>query len=387
MMNILLVNYEYKPQCGGAGFATYNLAKELGNQGHHVELIIGWDYRFGIPEHLSGVPMYVVKLRKKSVHESSPVGVLGFIIKGMSLISKLTKKNDYDVVQFFFSIPTGLLKYGIREKVPYICSLRGIDVPSARKDKYAFLRNIINMVNRDIVKKASAVTALSNELAGWFNNAYPDISVQVIPNGLDHRLFVPKKYYRNEIKKFVTVARLIRCKNIELSMRAFKRVHEQYPDITLDIIGEGYLHEELNEIIRREGMSAYISLKGYVDSEEIAVKLCGYDVFYLLTVADSFGQVFIEAMACGLPVICADIGGPKEIVVDGVTGIKVVPDDVGSAEEALRYAIEHPDKMQEYGGNGYQRVLDRYSIESVANSHMALYQKVLEGGRNRGLDK
>lgn len=81
-MNILLVNYEYKPQCGGAGFATYNLAKELGNQGHHVELIIGWDYRFGIPEHLSGVPMYVVKLRKKSVHESSPVGVLGFIIKG-----------------------------------------------------------------------------------------------------------------------------------------------------------------------------------------------------------------------------------------------------------------------------------------------------------------
>lgn len=381
-MNILLVNYEYKPQCGGAGFATYNLAKELSRQGHHVELVIGWDYRFGVPELLTGVQTYIVKLRKKSVHESSPIGVLGFIIKGMPLISKLTKKNDYDVIQFFFSIPTGLLKYGIRRKIPYICSLRGIDVPSARKDKYAFLRNILNTVNRDIVKRAFAVTALSNELAGWFNNAYPDIPVQVIPNGLDHSLFVPKKRYSKEIKKFVTVARLIKCKNIELSMRAFKRVHEQYPDITLDIIGEGYLHEELSEVIRREGMSAYISLKGYIDSGEIAAKLCGYDVFYLLTVADSFGQVFIEAMACGLPVICADIGGPKEIVVDGITGIKVIPDDVDSAEKALRYAIEHPDKMQIYGENGYRRVLEEYSIESVAGRHVNLYQRVLESRRN-----
>lgn len=381
-MNILLVNYEYKPQCGGAGFATYNLAKELNRQGHYVELVIGWDHRFGVPELLKGVRTHIVKLRKKSVHESSPIGVLSFIIKGMPLIAKLTKRNDYDVIQFFFSIPTGLLKYGIRRKIPYICSLRGIDVPSARKDKYAFLRNILNTVNRDIVKRAFAVTALSNELAGWFNNAYPDIPVQVIPNGLDHRLFVSKKRYSKEIKRFVTVARLIKCKNIELSMRAFKRAHEQYPDITLDIIGEGYLHEELNEVIRREGMSAYISLKGYVDSGEIAAKLCEYDVFYLLTVADSFGQVFIEAMACGLPVICADIGGPKEIVVDGTTGIKVIPDDVDSAEKALRYAVEHPDKMQIYGENGYRRVLEEYSIESVAGRHINLYQRVLESRRN-----
>ncbi len=373
-------NYEYKPQCGGAGFATYNLAKELSRQGHHVELIIGWDYRFGIPELLSGVPTYIVKLRKKSVHESSPVGVLSFVMKGMPLISRLTKKNDYDIIQFFFSIPTGLLNYGIRRKIPYICSLRGIDVPSARKDKYTFLRNILNIVNRDIVRRAFAVTALSNELAGWFNIAYPNIPVQVIPNGLDHSLFVSKKHYSKEIRKFVTVARLIRCKNIELSMRAFKRVHEQYPDITLDIIGDGYMYEKLDEIIRREGMSEYITLKGYIDAGEIAVRLCEYDVFYLLTVADSFGQVFIEAMACGLPVICADIGGPKEIVVDRITGIKVIPDDIGSAEEALRYAIEHPNKMQEYGENGYQRVLDEYSIESVACKHIDLYHRVLESG-------
>lgn len=379
-MNILLVNYEYKPQCGGAGFATYNLAKEFTRQGHHVELMIGWDDRFGQPELLEGVKTYVVKLRKKSVHESSPLGVLGFILKGMPLISTLTKKNYYDVIQFFFSVPTGLLKYGIKNNIPYVCSLRGIDVPSARKDKYAFLRNILNMVNKDIVKNASAVMALSNELAGWFHNAYAEIPVEVIPNGVDYTLFSCKEEYSQSIERFVTVARLIECKNIELSMRAFKKVHEIYPKIALDIIGEGYLHEQLEKVIHEEKMEGYICLKGYTDPKVIASTLKEYDLFYLLTVADSFGQVFVEAMACGLPVICADIGGPKEIVVDGVTGLKTLPNDEKSTIEALEYAIQHPDVMKKYGESGYERVLKEYSIESVAKKHLEVYHNVIKEG-------
>ena len=378
-MNILLINYEYKPQCGGAGFATYNLAKELNRQGHHVDLMIGWDDHFGQPELLDGSKTYVVKLRKKSVHESSPLGVLGFIIKGMPLIAKITKRNSYDVIQFFFSVPTGLLKYGIKNKIPYVCSLRGIDVPSARKDKYAFLRKILNLVNRDIVKNSSAVLALSNELAGWFHNAYTDIPVEVIPNGLDCTQFSRKEQCSEKIKKFVTVTRLIECKNIELSMRAFKKVHEMHPDITLDIIGEGYLRKSLEKVIREEEMTEYICLKGYMEPTEIAAKLKEYDLFYLLTIADSFGQVFIEAMACGLPIICADIGGPKEIVVNGVTGLSVVPNDEESTVKALEYAIRHPKVMKEYGENGYQRVVNEYSIESVARKHIEVYSRVIKG--------
>lgn len=376
-MNILLVNYEYKPQCGGAGFAIYNLAKEFNRQGHHVDLMVGWDDRFGQPELLDGVRTYVVKLRKKSIHESSPLGVLGFIIKGMPLITKLTRKNSYDVIQFFFSIPTGLLKYGIKNKIPYICSLRGIDVPSARKDKYVFLRKILNLVNRDIVKNSSAVLALSNELAGWFHNTYADIPVEVIPNGLDCTMFSHKEQYSQKTQKFVTVTRLIECKNIELSMRAFKRVHEMHPEITLDIIGDGYLRKTLEKIICEEEMAEYICLKGYMEPAEIAAKLKEYDLFYLLTIADSFGQVFIEAMACGLPVICANIGGPKEIVVNGVTGLSTVPDDEESAVKALEYAIRHPEMMKEYGKNGYQRVVSEYSIESVARRHIEVYHRVI----------
>ena len=203
--------------------------------------------------------------------------------------------------------------------------------------------------------------------------------MEVIPNGLDCTLFSRKEQYSEKIKKFVTVTRLIECKNIELSMRAFKKVHEMHPDITLDIIGEGYLRKSLEKVIREEEMTEYICLKGYMEPTEIAAKLKEYDLFYLLTIADSFGQVFIEAMACGLPIICADIGGPKEIVVNGVTGLSVVPNDEESTVKALEYAIRHPKVMKEYGENGYQRVVNEYSIESVARKHIEVYSRVIKG--------
>lgn len=64
-MKILLVNYEYKPQCGGAGFATYNLARELTALGHEVDVLAGWDYQFGEPESIDGVNAEFVKVHKK----------------------------------------------------------------------------------------------------------------------------------------------------------------------------------------------------------------------------------------------------------------------------------------------------------------------------------
>lgn len=61
----MLVNYEYKSQCGGAGLGTYNMAKAFQQMGHDVTLLIGWDYKYGRPEILSNVDTYIIKIKKK----------------------------------------------------------------------------------------------------------------------------------------------------------------------------------------------------------------------------------------------------------------------------------------------------------------------------------
>ena len=74
-MKILLVNYEYKPQCGGAGLGIYNQAKAFKQKGHEVTILIGWDYAYGEPEIIEGVVTEIIPIKKKNVQQSSPIGL------------------------------------------------------------------------------------------------------------------------------------------------------------------------------------------------------------------------------------------------------------------------------------------------------------------------
>lgn len=375
-MKILLVNYEYKPQCGGAGLATYNLAKALHNMGHNVSLVIGWDHRFGEPEIIQGVDTHVISLRKKGMLESSPKGILQFLIKGYFKIFMLSRKEKYDIVQFFFSVPTGLLKYALKKRTPYICSLRGMDVPSAeRNDKFTKMIRKIEFLNKRIVCGAAGITVLSSEQKECFGHTYPNLDVNIIPNGVSFEGIVPKKSYSEKVRKFMLTGRFIECKNIELTMYAFQKVHEKYPDIMLDIYGDGYLKEHFENIIAKENMSDYIYLKGYIEQNKLFELMPDYDVFILLTVGDSFGQVFTEAMACGLPVICADKGGPVDIVSDMETGLRVKPNDLEASVEAVLYMIEHPQQTESFGIQGRLKAESEFSMKGIAQRHLDLYAK------------
>lgn len=375
-MKILLLNYEYKPQCGGAGLATYNLAKELKSMGHDISLVIGWDYRFGNPEIIPGIKTYAVSLKKKGMLESSPKGILQFLIKGFFKVFQLSRKENYDIVQFFFSVPTGLLKYALKRKTPYICSLRGMDIPSEnRKDKFSKMIRKLEFLNRRIVTGAAAITVLSSEQRQWFLDVYPNIQVNIIPNGVSFDGIEEKREYSNKVRKFILISRFIECKNIEMTMYAFQHVHTKYPDIVLDIFGDGYLKEHFQNIIETENMSEYIHLKGHLEQKKLYKLMPDYDAFILLTVGDSFGQVFTESMACGLPVICADQGGPADIVINMETGLKVQPNSLDESVNAIQYLVENPQKAEEFGKNGRMRAKQVYSMRKVAQSHVELYEK------------
>ena len=377
-MRILLVNYEYKPQCGGAGLATYNLAKELNAMGHKVSLLIGWDKRFGKPELIQGIDTRIVYIQKKGMLESSPKGILQFLVKGYFKLFVFSRKENYDIIQFFFSVPTGLLKFSLKKNIPYICSLRGMDVPSdERNNKFSKMIRKIEFLNKKVVSGAAAITVLSKQQKICFERAYPQLRAKIIPNGVSfHGIKVKQKYAEN-VRLFCLTGRFIEFKNIELTMYAFQKVHEKYPDVRLDIYGDGYLREHFEQVILEHNMSDYIHLKGYMEQKKLFQLMPEYDVFILLSIGDSFGQVFTEAMACGLPVICADIGGPADIVLDKETGLKIKPNDLEASVEAVFYMIEHPQQAELFGRNGRARAEKEYSMRGIANRHLDLYEKCI----------
>jgi glycosyltransferase involved in cell wall biosynthesis len=376
-MKILLVNYEYKGQGGGAGQQMFYLAQALRDFGHDVSLLIGWDDRLGSPELLNGVETHIVKHKRKNIQLSTPLGMLFFVMRGLHCIKRLTKMHTYDIIQFYFSVPTGILKYGIKGKIPYVVSLRGMDIPGLQKDRNKGLSMITSGFNKYITNRAAAVVTISSEASKKYNAFATNLSITVIPNAVDSESISAKEFYTDKVEKIISIGRLVNFKRFDLLVDSIVNLRNKYKNITLDIYGQGYLYDQLKRRIVENNAEAFVTIKGYMDRETLIGKLCDYDLFSLMSTGDSFGNVFTEAMASGLPVLAARTGGPLDIVIEGTTGVLSIPNDLDDIIKQLEYCINHPNKMKEFGINGRKRVEEYYSINAAAKQHIELYESIL----------
>ena len=93
--------------------------------------------------------------------------------------------------------------------------------------------------------------------------------------------------------------------------------------------------------------------------------------------AEGISNSIMEYMACGIPVICADSGGNRELVVDGKTGFIIPPSDIQALAERLLYIREHPEEGRCMGEAGKQRLLENFSVEKMVDKTLQIYAEVL----------
>jgi glycosyltransferase involved in cell wall biosynthesis len=131
--------------------------------------------------------------------------------------------------------------------------------------------------------------------------------------------------------------------------------------------------------VRRIG-NRPVFLAGWRLHEELPQALNAADALVLPSVAEAFGLVLVEAMACGLPVIAARAHGPAEIVDDGRTGWLVRPDDEGELVDALVAAAGDPRERRERGERAHAESR-RYGWPVLARRFADLYEDVRASGR------
>jgi glycosyltransferase involved in cell wall biosynthesis len=129
-----------------------------------------------------------------------------------------------------------------------------------------------------------------------------------------------------------------------------------------------------------------VVLAGWQDQRVLPGLLRASDVVVLPSVNESFGQVLVEAMACELPTIAVDRGGPAEIVDDGRTGWLVTPDDVAGLEQAILDAATDAGERRRRGRRARGDVLERYTWDAATRDLGAvLHTAALERpGARRG---
>jgi glycosyltransferase involved in cell wall biosynthesis len=384
-MKVLMVNYEYPPQGGGAAAVMFQLARAL-TQRRDVELTIlaGWDARYGNPGSIEGCEVIPIAVRRNNVHFSGMRSILEFIAKGAARIRDLVTERKFDLVHFHFSVPTGLLKFRLPANTPYLCSLHGLDVPMFVPDESPILQTLMKSLNRIVVSDANAVVAPSMSLKNAVKVWLPHIEPVVIHHGVDLEMFKAKQDYARRARRFVCVARLARFKRIELLIDAFHRARGAREDAVLDIYGDGYLRETLKARIAQLNASSYIRLCGPRSQQELAELLPTYDAFVLPSTSDSFGLVFVEAMAAGLPVIAANAGGPGEIVLANNTGMLVDPDNVESLVEMIERAMDSVVEMSALGQAGRKRAEEKFAWGVIAGQYCDVYDRITSEAVNIG---
>lgn len=232
-----------------------------------------------------------------------------------------------------------------------------------------------------LASSVSAVVATSNEEVRelFANGARPRIA-EVIPCGVDTALFAPRATPAAPRRRIVSVGRLIERKGVDDLVRALQLL----PDLQL-IIGGGTADPadgdaaRLSALARQLDVADRVMMTGPVDHQDVPALLRSGDVVACVPWYEPFGMVALEAMACGVPVVASAVGGLRDLVVDGETGLHAPARDPMRIAQAIR-TLTHDSALRfRCATQGRQRALE-YAWSSVVDSLLQLYERVIAEG-------
>ena len=174
-------------------------------------------------------------------------------------------------------------------------------------------------------------------------------------------------------RKILMVGLLSPKKGVPHLLESLHRIKEFRQDFFLDIIGDGPCRSEYEKKISDLGLKNKVKIHGLKPKEEVAEHMRNCDFFVLPSLVETFGAVFIEAIATGKPVIATNIGGPNEIINDKV-GLLVPPKDIDALTKAINYMLDYyANYTQEYL---VRYVQNRFGYEAVGRAFSEVYRMV-----------
>jgi glycosyltransferase involved in cell wall biosynthesis len=175
-----------------------------------------------------------------------------------------------------------------------------------------------------------------------------------------------------------TVGNIRQVKGIDILLEAAGLVCRQFPNALFLVVGrksEAELCRELEQEIAALGLEANFKLLG--SREDIFSILKMSDIFCLPSRSEGFSNALIEAMACGLPCVATDVGGNREVLIDGETGFLVPPEDSGDLAVALMNLLSHRSLASDMGSRGEHVVESRFTAEVMLKELVGVYQGLL----------
>ena len=250
-----------------------------------------------------------------------------------------------------------------------------------------FLYNIlIKPWHRLVFKKADIVTVISEHLKKRaIDNGVEESKIKVIPNAVDIHRFAKKynkqepKITRNKLnikedeKVIITVSRLVKKNGVEDLIKAMKDIEAK-----LIICGTGEDKTRLKSLVKNLEIKDKVLFLGNIDHKKIPQYLWLSDVFCRPSLSEGLGNVFLEAMVAGLPVVATSVGGIPDFLRDGETGWFCQVKNPKSIAEKIDYILDDKNKeeVDKVVQNARQLIKEKYNWGLITKKMKEIFEKL-----------
>jgi len=367
---IVIFSHAYLPFLGGAETAVKGIADELG--GFNFVMLTG-KYKFSLPREEKLGNIMVCRLGFGFSVDKFLLPVLVFL-KFIFLKRKLLKPLLFwGIMISYSSIGAYFLKF-LYPKVPFLLTVQ--------EGNREWERN--RFWWRLLLKKVDYVTAISSFLLERAGEAGYHRKAEVVPNGVDLEKFSNPNVKKTLIlsqklgikpdeKIIITVSRLTYKNAVDIIVRAMSFIKTE---ARLLIVGGGEEEKKLKKLARELKVeNKIVFAAGSYDEIPAYLKL-GH-VLVRPSRSEGLGTAFLEAMAAGLPIIATSVGGIKDFLIDGETGLEVKVDDPEDLARKLDLLFSDEALRQKLIQNGRRLVEEKYQWSQIAAKMRDIFNSLL----------
>ncbi len=269
--------------------------------------------------------------------------------------------------------PSVIFIQGIMEKL-----VEFSDLSAVRKKLQVYLE-------RQTVRRASALIAETGFVRRWAEQAAPGVPVELIPHAGRSTLFDLRNTGSGS-GRILCLSALYPHKGVDVVVRAFIAAAGRTSGrkATLVVAGSGPQLAELQQLADQAGLSDRIVFSGHLSGADVMKELCLAQFLVLGSRMDSSPNVITEAHAVGIPVLATDAGGIPDMIDDSKDGFVVPVDDADLLAARMLILLNNPVRCVEMGATGRKKVFELNAPEAVARQHVELYKAILNTKRMSG---
>ncbi len=376
-MNVLVVSSDFSPRSWGIGAYTKELSTSLSKR-HQVTVLAT-----GIPD---------AKTFDRGCHyriiRTPSFPVLRYIAL-FFYVPWLLKRYHIDAVLHVVWI-TSLISHLWYRLIPvsYFVAVHGTEI---RDDKISLRRRLKGYLSKwrqVALLNAKGIFPVSNFSARLVASlGIEQNDIEVIFNGVNTQHFKPITNHpkNNRQRILLTVARLDLNKGHDYVLKALAILKDQGLTPNYTIVGQGPEEMMLQQMVQDLGLEGQVVFAGFISGDQLPSIYASCNIFVMasreipgrMDLVEGFGISFLEASACGLPVVAGNSGGISDAVQHGRTGLLVNPDNPEDIASAIKHLLTDGKLARQLGDEGRRWTETQMSWEQVAKRMVSAMQRMM----------